>query len=87
MDIKIVHEGSATLNKPRECVITIAANHKTMCKFGSRANYQIIGDRFIKILDDLESREAEDEALAERLAELLTPSASLPLACSTKPPI
>ena len=58
-----------------------------MCKVGSRANYQIIGDRFIKILDDLESRKAEDEALAERLAELPTPSASLPLACSPDPPI
>ncbi|KAH6702771.1 hypothetical protein BKA61DRAFT_196684 [Leptodontidium sp. MPI-SDFR-AT-0119] len=83
----IVQEGSATLNKPRERVITIAANHKTMCKFGSRAKYQMIGDRFIKILDDLENRQAEDEALAIRLAELPTPSASLPLACSTDPPI
>jgi hypothetical protein len=58
-----------------------------MCKFGSKADYQIIGDRFIKILDDLESRQAEDEALAIRLAELSIPSASLPLAYSTDPPI
>jgi len=70
--MQIVDEGSARLNKSKESVIGLDANHLTMCKFGSKNNmYTKVLRRLDAEADAVgtEDGEAEHESRLEKLFE------------------
>lgn len=73
-NIQVVDEGSATLNKTKETVLGLDANHSTMCKFGTKNSlYRKVLTRLTAEISSIGTKvgEEEHEARLKRLLELV----------------